>query len=151
MVCTSYGYSPGLYERGCRVMEKTLALRDVYNVVNQYGSTVAILQQSEEQTERDEYGSIINREPISVYVNAFPVELDPSEKKLQSLGINEQISVLIYLSKLECDNKGLTFEKINTILHTFQWQGVEYKITTKRYFSHFGNEYLYIVLGGIRN
>ena len=131
--------------------EKNIALRDVYNVVRQYGSSVDILQQTEAQTERDAYGSIINRQPVTLTVNAFPVEIEPSEKKLQSLGINEQVSILIYLSKLECDERGLTFDEINTILHTFQWQGVEYKITTKRFFSHFGDDYLYIVLGGIRN
>jgi hypothetical protein len=131
--------------------EKNIALRDVYNVVRQYGSTVEILQQTEAQTERDDYGSIINRTATTITVNAFPVELDPSEKKLQALGINEQTNVLLHLSKLECDEMGITFDSINSIIHTFQWLGVEYKITSKRYFSQFNGEYLYIILGGIRN
>lgn len=128
-----------------------MAYRDVYNVVRRYGSTISILQQTEAATERDAYGSIINRTPTTITVNAFPVELDPSEKKLFQLGINEQVNALFYLSKMECDELGVTFDTVNTILHTVQWMGVEYKLTQKRLYSQFGNQYLYIVLAGLRN
>jgi len=128
-----------------------MGMRDVYNVVRRYGSTISILQQTEAATERDDYGSIINRTPTTITVNAFPVELDPSEKKLFQLGINEQVNALFYLSKMECDELGVTFDTVNTILHTVQWMGVEYKLTQKRLYSQFGNQYLYIVLAGLRN
>lgn len=124
---------------------------DVRNVVRQYGTTINILQQTDAQTTRDDYGSIIDRQNVPITVSAFPVEIDPSEKKLMALGINEMVNILVHLSKLDCDEQGLDFSEIDTILHTFEWLGIEYKIKTKRFFSQFNGEYLYIVLGGVRN
>lgn len=136
------------------------ALRDVKNIVMQYGApvefhgikTLPIVGDEPEIGEntrvtRDKYGSIIDRSKVAVMLNSYPIDYSPSSKQLLGLGMTEQVDAVIYLSTLEITEKGYGYQSFDAIETSVIIEDVEYKIKDRRQHSQFGNTYLYIVLG----
>lgn len=133
--------------------ESKSAQRDVLRTIKCYGAKVLISNGNEEDLERDEYGSIIDYSSLYLELSAFPVEFSPSQKTLEKVGIRENVDVIFYLSKLELDQNEISYSDndIDTIRQIISFQGVEYKIKSKNPYSLFGDDFLYVVIGAVKN
>lgn len=134
--------------------ESEEAFQDVQDVVEGYGTLVKLLTNTEATTTRDEYNSIINRNPsgtnfVSIY--AFPIRQNPSLKLLESIGIREKCDVIFYFSLKTLNAANLTVKSFDLIRNTIESRGVTYKLTARNEYSQFGDRMLYVVIGGVRN
>jgi len=130
------------------------AFQDVADVVGAYGATVQLTGNTESTTNRDKYGSIIDRgqaagaAPISIY--SFPIRANPSTKLLESLGIREKAEILFYFSNSILNAAGLSITDFDPIRRTIASRGIVYKITARNEYSQFANRMLYTVIAGVR-
>ncbi len=130
------------------------AFQDVQDVVEGYGDTVKLLLNTESTTTRDEYNSIINRNPSGTNfrsIIAFPIRQNPSIKLLESIGIREKTDIIFYFSLKSLSLVSMTIKDFDLIRQTIESRGVTYKLTSKNEYSQFGNRMLYVVIGGVRN
>lgn len=130
------------------------AYQDVQDVVEGYGQAVKLLRNTEANTTRDSYNSIINRNPSGVNfvsIMAFPIRQNPSIKLLESIGIREKTDIIFYFSLKTLEAAGLSIDSFDLIRNTIESRGVTYKLTSKNEYSQFASRMLYVVVGGVRN
>ena len=129
-------------------LERQNALKDVWNVMQERGDLVEIENRKEGDIVRDTYSSIEKRNLVtSLKFRAFPVEFQPSQKKLEKAGIKEQCDVLVYTSMLDWINAGVDFNDIEIATrNTVHVQGNTYEVKEKGLYGQFNDTFLYITL-----
>lgn len=132
--------------------ESTAAKLDVYRVCLSYGVPITLFFEAESDVIRDEYESVISRSTSPwVVFNCHPIEVNPSQKAIEKVGIREMVDLLIYLSTYEWEQKGYSYSDLDLILDQISFQNENYKIEHRKLYSNFSSDYLYIVLGAMRN
>jgi hypothetical protein len=106
------------------------------------------LADQEIQLTRDVYGGIQSTsvQPISLF--CFPIRLSPSQKFLEKVGMTEILDALFYLPMKTLQENNLDIDSFDLIRSRILYKGVEYVIKEKNYYSQYGDEFLYLVLGG---
>jgi hypothetical protein len=124
----------------------------VYAVCKTYGVPVELFFESEANLIRDEYGSIVSRSTsTSKSFLCHPVEVNPSQKSMEKVGIRETVDILIYLSTYEWTLQGLGYKDLDLIRGMGAVLGENYKLEHRKLYSNFAGDYIYIVLGAVRN
>lgn len=123
----------------------------IFRAMQCVGKEIKLFRGKESNLERDEYGSIIKSNIEYDTLTAFPIEFSPTQKQLEKAGIIEKVDVVIYLSKFECDEKKISYEALDTIRQQVEIDGINYKIKSKNLVSQFGENWLYITIGVLRN
>lgn len=130
-------------------MGASSALRDVRNVVRDFGQTITIINPPSIVT--NDYGDIISRETSNVFnPKAFPITFSPSDKDLQKAGLTIKVDVIVYLSKLEMETIGLLFEDIEADQSELKIRGRQYLVKQTNEASQYADEFLYYTVGGKR-
>lgn len=98
------------------------ALRQVYEVSCQWGTTWEFWSGEEEHIERDAYGSIVSRDNNAkvVHIPAFPVEHSPDQRRIDAVGVKGQIDVILTTPTVAWENEGIKYQDIDKI----RWQAV---------------------------
>jgi hypothetical protein len=131
-------------------------MRDVKRIVEQYGDNILLIPGDETNLKKDDYGSIIGRQPGTSpngqTIKSFPIRFNPTTKDLEKAGIAERVEVVFYLSKLRADELGIVIpSKItDTVRMKIVYRGISFRLRDRGWYSQFGDEFLYITLGGMR-
>lgn len=130
-------------------LDRLNALDDVSDIINERGDLIHFIFRTESDVTRDGYNSINKRDQNTVLAfRAFPVEFQPSEKRLEKAGIKENVDVLIYTSMKDWLNYGIDFNDIEMATrNTVKLQGNIYEIRAKGLMSQFNDTYLYVTFG----
>jgi hypothetical protein len=130
--------------------ERDDALKDVSDIVNEYGEEITLIVREESNISRDKYGSIKCAQVVPALeykFKALPVDHNPDSRKMEKAGIREECNVIAWISMKDVLDKGLDYGKIdagrfNVIIH-----GETYNITEKGKAGEYADEHLYITLG----
>jgi len=119
--------NPGIY------FEAIQTLNDIKNIVDERGDIVQVIMRSESEITRDAYNSIKKRdqETRKFFMNACPVEFNPSQKKLEEAGIREESQVIIGTSMKDWIDLGIEFREIEMIRTTVKLQNEVYEVRDK--------------------
>jgi hypothetical protein len=130
-------------------LERFNALTDIYNVMKERGDIIEFMVRGESDVVRDSYNSIDNRKnQTSYFFRAFPVDFQPSTKKLEKAGLREECNVLIYTSMQEWINNGIDYNDIEINgRSTIKLQGNVYEIKEKALYGQFNDTFLYVTFG----
>lgn len=138
-------------------LEKTHALIDCYNEVEEYGDDVKLYLRDEDDVTRDAYNSITKSDIITPYeYKSYPITFQPTDEQMREAGIFERVDIMFYIPCQYFINSGLfTIETINdfdidVIRGDVVYKGNTYTIKDKALSSQFANCFLYIVIGASR-
>jgi len=131
------------------------ALKDVKRVVTEHGQTLKfqISEDKPSDITRDKYRSVRKITGPIFIEKSFPVRYSPSDKLLSKHGITEKVDILVYTSTLLWrENHSLEFDDIYKYL-------IQVQMPDKRLYqgkhvvthSHYGDDFLYIVFGLVKN
>jgi regulation of enolase protein 1 (concanavalin A-like superfamily) len=134
--------------------EKGRALIDAKMIVDERGEATQVhfAIRKEKDIVRDKYNSIKRRDDVTeLTMNAYPMDFNPSERKIEKAGLVEKCDLIIYTARQDWLNAGLDFDDINAELTTVKLGGSNsddtYEIRDKGRVSHFREEYLYFTFG----
>ena len=133
--------------------ERVCAQADIKRMVDERGDLVKFNYRTEDDVDRDPYGSIEKRKTPAapLLFRAFPVEFSPSQKKLEKAGIVEECDVLIYTAMQDWRNNGIGFADIEfATRNTVELQGESYEIKSKGLSSQFSDSFLYLTFGLVK-
>ena len=139
---------PGVY------LERKYALTDAKFVIDERGDVVEIFLRKEADVARDSYNSIASRNTTSafhVFMRAFPVQTNPSDKQLEKAGIRERADVIVYTAMQDWINAGKGFNDIDMSGRlTVIMQGETYELKTKGLVGQMNDTFLYLTMGLFR-
>lgn len=128
--------------------EQCEAMKDVQDVMCMYGSPVIFQWRDEDNVERDRYGSIkTKREARELTFRCYPIEYNPSVKRLDQAGLRNEIRVMVTSSIYDWALNGLTFNDINEKRMTAVVDGNRYEVSDMNRVGRIGDNYLYLVFG----
>ena len=132
-------------------LEQCGALQDILTISMEYGTTISVYLRTEDSVRRDSYedyksgNASPTLEPVSI--PAFPVTFQPNSRQLEKAGIREDCELLVYTPMLSWISLGVSFEDIDMIRSTVNFQGVKYVIKEKALAGQFTDTFLQITLG----
>ena len=132
-----------LIHNGMNSRNLTRAKLDVYTVC-QSGAIVTLIKPGT----KDEFGTIIGNEQTQEF-HSFPTRFSPFDREVtQKISWALNTDVLFYISKLEMENENLTIKKIQNLYQECRYDNKKYGIRYVEPYSSFGNDSLYIIIGG---
>lgn len=128
--------------------EQCEAMKDVQNVMCEYGSPVIFQWRDEDNVDRDRYGSIkTKREARELTFRCYPIEYNPSIDVLERAGLRHEIRVMIFSSIYDWALNDLTFDDIDEKRMTVTVDDRRYEVADMNRTGRIGNNYLYLVFG----
>jgi hypothetical protein len=126
------------------------ARNNVQSIVHSVGSSLVdfYLVSNESELTRDVYGSIVSNTVEPINITCFPIRMNPTQKILEKVGMTEVLDILFYVSVKELQQRDIDFDKFDLIRSKIVYKNTEYVIKEKNYYSQYGDEFLYLVIGG---
>jgi len=118
-----------------------IAKNHVYTVCQQGQDTTLIKAGT-----KDEFGEMLSESTLTL--KAHPVRFTPFDRKvLDSISWSEDMDILLYVSKKEVDDLSLILWDLKQY-NQIRYDSIMYDIRYIDYYSSFGTDHLYIVIGG---
>ncbi len=128
--------------------ETSLHLRDTRQDIWENGEDVIFVIRKETDIERSKYGGIKNKKrSITNVPLKARVTFNPSDRRLQSLGMIERTDVLVETAHLDWMDLNITWKDFETIKMSVQIEGVKYDIKERRRNLRVDREYMEILFG----
>lgn len=113
----------------------------VYNVCRS-GADVTLIK----SLTRDSFGKTLTETTLSL--KSFPVRFTPFDRKtVERIGWTENCDILCYVSKKAMDLQSVTVKQMQQYKE-LRHEGKTYDLRYVEYYSSFGSDFLYIVIGG---
>jgi len=130
--------------------EKWHALKDVSDIVNEYGEDVTIIIRGEGDVTRDKYNSITKQSTsvdLTYNLKAKPVDHNPNRQQMEKAGIREDCQSIVWFAMKDLLDRKLDFDKIENEKVTVVLDGNDYGIREKNKAVDFADEHLYFTMG----
>lgn len=113
----------------------------VYNVC-QSGADISLIKSAT----KDSFGETLTETSLSL--KSFPVRFSPFERKVvERIGWVENCDILCYVSKKAMDLQSVTLKQMQQYKNV-RHEGKTYDLRYVEYYSSFGSDFLYIIIGG---
>ena len=131
------------------------AHQDVESCVNQWGADIVFqLNETEDHVKRDNTGEAISvnqNSPDQVTIKCWPINVNPTEKDKDNLGITVKTDILVSIPKRIWENLGYQNEdNLDHVRGKFFHRDKRYDISTVQPDSPFLNDFLYYTVGGVK-
>jgi len=131
-----------------RFLEQCEAMKDVKQIVDEYGKFVKIAFRGEDDIVRDKLNIISARDRNNYKIfKAFPIQFNPTIDQIEKAGFIEKHDCISWLSRLDFINEGLNFEDIDEIRTTVIIDNETFTVSNKNRVKQLGSDYLYYTLG----
>jgi len=113
----------------------------VYNVC-QTGADIILVKSAT----KDSFGESLTETQLPL--KSFPVRFSPFERKvIERIGWVENCDILCYVSKKAVDLQSITLKQMQRYKQV-RHEGKTYDIRYVEYYSSFGSDFLYVIIGG---
>ncbi len=124
------------------------ALKDVSEVMCEYGQLCTFEIRQEPDVERDRYRSIKTRKVArTLALRCHPVEYSPSQDTLERAGLHHGIRVMVWTAMYDWNQNSIEFNEIDEKRTTVDVDGDRYEVADLNRVGHYRGHYLYIVFG----
>jgi len=134
----------------CVTLETKCALKDAWDIINQYGEDIIVYDREETNVTREKYSSIKYRATTSTLkyaMKAYPIIFTPSRQQIEKAGLREECQCIITTATKSWTDISKTFEDINMIRDTIILRDNKYLIKEKSNVNQYANTFLYINFG----
>lgn len=128
--------------------EQESALIDAQAICREYGHEISVMIREPGEVQRDPYGPANQRDIVTeLTVYAWPVETNPTERRLEKLGLREAVDYAITMPRKTFDDAGVDPSLLDFDRTTVVFEAAEWEIVDKGSSSRFANTDLYVVWG----